>query len=113
MPRQDKLWEFDRNGPSMKHDWRKELELYVQTPLQRTLLALGPKATVRYWGCGGQAATEDGESVDLVYAISYDDALGEKTFFANLGLERLRLDGGRADWQLIHAEAGNVTPPGW
>ncbi len=108
-PRNDKLWAFYRDNPR----WKKEIEVYVQTPLQRALLALGPKAKVRYYGCGGQAASEDAEIVDLVYAITYEDPEGEKTFFANLGLERLRVDEGRADWRLVHAEAGNITPPGW
>lgn len=108
-PRNDALWDVYRNNPR----WRKELRLYVQAPLQRTLLALGPKATARYWGCGGQVAADGAEMVELVYAITYDDPPGKKTFFANLGLERLRLENGQADWRLIHAEAANAAPPGW
>ena len=84
----------------------------MQTPLQRTLLALGSTATVRYYGCGGQTATDETEIVDLVYAITYEDPQGKKTFFANLGLERLRVDERRADWRLVHAEAGNIPLPG-
>jgi hypothetical protein len=109
-PRNDELWDFYRNSPES----RKELEVYVQAPLQRTLLALGPKAVVQYYGCGGQDVAENAAIVDLVYAISYDDPpQGKKTFFANLGLERLRLDDGRAGWRLVHADAGNVKLPGW
>ena len=85
----------------------------MQTPLQRTLLALGPKATVRYYGCGGQAATEEAEIVDLVYAITYDDPQGKRPSSPTWGWSASAVDDGRADWQLIHAEAGNVPLPGW
>ena len=88
----------------------KELRLYVQAPLQRTLLALGPRRR-RDTGAAEARSPPTAEMVELVYAITYDDPPGKKTFFANLGLERLRLENGQADWRLIHAEAANAAPP--
>ena len=109
-PRNDKLWDFYRNSPR----WRKELELYVQTPLQRTLLALGPKATVRYYGCGGQVAADGRRDRGPGLRDQLRrPAQGKKTFFANLGLERLRLDNGRADLAPGPCRGRQRCPPGW
>jgi hypothetical protein len=44
-PLDDNLWAFYRNGPRS----REELEKYVSVPVVRKLLALGPKALVRFY----------------------------------------------------------------
>jgi hypothetical protein len=107
-PLDNSLWDWYRHNQR----WRLQLEKYVEAPLVRTLLALKTKAEVRYYYCAAQTTGEDGETVDLVYAVNYEDAEGQRTFFCNLGLERLHVDDGRVNWRLVHAEAG-FRPPGW
>jgi hypothetical protein len=107
-PLDQRLWYYYRRTPGS----RERLEKYVQDPLLRTLLALGPRADVRYYCCGSQGRREETETVDLIYAVSYDTPDGKQTFFANLGLERCQTGADRVNWRLAHAEGG-VRPPGW
>jgi hypothetical protein len=102
------LWAFYRNAPRV----RQELENYVKQPLVRTLLALGPKARVRFYETAGQARDNDNDRVDLLYAVTYDDAGETKSFFVLVRLERRKLTSGNAGWRILGADGG-VKPEGW
>ena len=90
---------------------REALEKYVKTPLVRTLLALGPKATVRYYGSPRQESTDEGDMVDLTYAISFAQPEGQTTLFAELGLAHVKLEHGQIDWQVVRAETRGPEEP--
>ncbi len=80
------------------------MEDYLKTPLVQKLLALGPGAEVRYYGSGNQASSDEGEEVELIYAVTHAGPKGPTTFLAKLLLLRIKLDGGRANWELVNAE---------
>jgi hypothetical protein len=102
-PLDDRLWDFYRRSARR----RDELETYVNSPLVRTLLALGPKAEVRYYSSLHEDLGGEGETIDLIYAVSYDAPEGKTTFFVDLELKRIKVEGGRASWQLSHADVAN------
>ena len=99
-PLDDRLWGFYGEAPR----WRARLEEYVARPLVRTLLALGPKAQVRYYTTYAEKHAGGEEVYWIVYAVTFDDAGKKKTFFARLQLQRWTLDDGRANWQVVEAE---------
>ena len=72
-------------------------------PLVEKLLALGPKANVRYYGSGPEETTDQAEMVDLIYEITYAQPGGQTTLFARLTLAHVKLEHGHVDWQLAHA----------
>jgi hypothetical protein len=108
------LWEFYRQGPR----WYEELGAYVAQPAIRTLLALGPKAEVRFYHIAQHDRQDERDVVEPIYAVTYLDGRQKKTFFVLLSLERQRYrssDGdrlrlGHADWR-IHRVDGGVRPP--
>lgn len=110
------LWEFYTQGPR----WRHELDDYVAQPAVRTLLALGPRADVRFYQIDNQDRERDHDLVSPVFAVTFDEAGRKKTFFVRLKLERMRLttrDAQKrtiafADWR-IHMAEGGVRPAGW
>jgi hypothetical protein len=101
-PWDEKLWEAYRQSPR----WRGDLEYYVSQPLVRALLALGHQAKVRYYQSAAQAKTDWGDSVSLIYAVTYEEDGGKKTFFVRLELERLQDDLGGSNFRLARAEGG-------
>ena len=107
-PLDDRLWAVYRNAPRL----RQELENYVKSPLVRTLLALGPKAQVRFYETAAQARDNDNDQVDQVYAVTYEEGSERKSFFVLVRMTRLKLRGGGADWRIVQTEGG-YRPPGW
>jgi hypothetical protein len=107
-PLDERLWAVYRETPR----WRDALVKYVAQPLPRTLLALGPKATVRYCECPDQGEADDKPWVQLLYAVTYDEGAGPTTFFVSVSLERTRTLDGRANWHISQA-LGGVRPEGW
>ncbi len=106
-PLDERLWDFYGEGPR----WRAKLEGYVADPLIRTLLELGKDARVRYYKTSGQTHDAQLDEVAQIYAVTYDDAGGKKTFFVGVELQRHRLESGQANWQVASAESG-VRPAG-
>jgi hypothetical protein len=96
----DQLADHYRRNPRR----RETMETYLQTPLVRKLLALGPGARVRYDGCDNQSSSDEGEQVELIYAVIPAGGNGQTTFLVRLELARLKLESGRANWQLVNAE---------
>jgi hypothetical protein len=108
-PMDEELRDFYRRNAHA----RERLDNYVALPLVRKLLAIGKRqdAQVRYDRSGFQGADDEGENVDLIYAVSVERPEGKETFFVELGLARIKLDAGQANWQLARAEI--VGPEGW
>jgi hypothetical protein len=99
-PLDDDLWRY--YGRSIR--LRRSLEEYVQTPLVRTLLALGPRAVVRFYKNGSQSQEDYGDLVEHVYAVTYEEQ-GEKTsFLVAVQSLRTKLDDGKAGWQIMSTE---------
>ena len=107
-PLDDNLWAFYRNGPRVRED----MEGYVKSPLVRTLLALGPKAQVRFYQTTDQARDNGNDQVAQCYAVTYDEGGERKSFFVLVRMIRLKLKDGGAGWRITQAEGG-VRPEGW
>jgi hypothetical protein len=107
-PLDENLWAVYRAVPRL----REELENYVNAPLTRTLLALGPKARVRFYQAADQAHQNDMNRVDQWYAVTYEEEGERKSFFVRVGAMRTKLKGGRAGWRIV-LTAGGGRPDGW
>ena len=99
-PLDEQLGDFYRRNPH-RHE---SLDDYLQTPLVRKLLALGPAAEARCQASEHQVSSDEGEAVELLYAVTHSGRDGPTTLLVNLGLTRFKLDNGRANWQVTHAE---------
>ncbi len=83
-PFDELLWTFYRGNAEVKG----ELELFVQHPLIRTLLALGSRADVRFYKTSTVATEGTRGLVHYYYTVTYPDTDGKKTFFVSLLMER-------------------------
>lgn len=104
-PLDKNLWTFYRNNPKE----RERLEDYVKSPLVRTLLALGPKAQVRFDRTVGQARSSNNDQVEQLYAVTYEEENEKKTFFVLVRSVRSKLSEGGAGWRIAAAD-GPVHP---
>lgn len=104
----ERLWAYYRNNPKARQD----LETYVKSPLVRTLLALGPKAQVRFYQNAGQVHDNDNDQVEQLYAITYEEDNERKSFFVLVRMARRKLSNGNAGWRILQTEGG-VKPEGW
>jgi len=80
------VWEYYRTGPR----WSEGLEKYVapaeegESPnLVRTLLALGPHATARYYEYAGEYQQQGKQVVNLIYAVTFEQPAGRAEPRAN------------------------------
>jgi hypothetical protein len=106
-PTDDTLWGFYRDGPR----WHRQLLTYVEQPLVRTLVALGPNALVRYYATDGQTSDGERDILTQAFAVTLDDAGQRKTFFVGLTLHRHHLDDGQAAWKIFDMHT-TFKPPG-
>jgi hypothetical protein len=108
-PLGENLWAYYRNEARA----RMGLENYVQSPLVRTLLALGSsRAMVRFYETTGQSQLGNDDVVDSVFAVTYEDEGEKRSFFVSLKAARMKLADGSADWRLLTTDGG-VKPKGW
>jgi hypothetical protein len=108
-PLDDQLWDFYRNDDRQ----RKGLESYVKDPLVRTLLALGPKAQVRFYDTVDQICDSDeGDVVIQCYAVTYEEEGEKKSFFVTVNMLRRKFDTGEIGWRMGQT-LGGVRPEGW
>ena len=105
-PLDEHLWGYYRNNPHA----RQTLEGYVKQPLVRTLLALGPRAVVRFYTVANQVHENNDDVVELVYAVTYEEEGEKKSFFVDIQTLRTKLADGSAGWQILQT-AGGVRPP--
>jgi len=103
-----RLWAFYRSDPRL----RQQLEGYVQIPLVHTLLSLGPKAEVRFYETGSQTHENNSDTVEQLYAVTYEEEGEKKSFFVAVEMVRQKLPTGEASWRILQAN-GPVRPEGW
>jgi hypothetical protein len=107
-PLGENLWAYYRSNARS----RKGLEGYVQSPLVRTLLALGPRAMVRFYETAGQTHDGNDDFVESVFAVTYEEEGEKKSFFVTVQAMRTRLADGSAEWRILQA-GGGARPQGW
>jgi hypothetical protein len=107
-PRGQPLWQHYRQVAQAAG----ELRSYVDQPTVRTLLALSTKVRVRYYETVDQGRDDSRDWVALIYAVTYDEGEGPKTFFIELLVDRDSLEPGTADWRIARINGG-VRPAGW
>jgi hypothetical protein len=91
MPLDDRLWSRFRQDKELGSELRK----FVRDPTVRTLLALGPRADVRFYKTGAVATEGPRAVVSLYYTVTIpnDQKPNDKTtFFLNVILERKSVD---------------------
>jgi hypothetical protein len=98
------VWGSYRDSPRS----RKALEDYVQMPLVRTLLALGPRATTRFYDNASQSQIDgDNDLVEQVYAVTYEEEGEKRSLLVAVQAMRTRFDDGTADWRIVSANLAN------
>ena len=107
-PLDERLWAYYRGEP----DLPEKLRDYVESPLVRTLLALGPKAQVRFYQTAGQKHDDNDDRVGQLYAVTYEDGGERKSFFVLVEMVRKKLRDGTAGWRIRYTKGG-VRPEGW
>jgi hypothetical protein len=107
-PLDDRLWGVYNNDDKQ----RKGLENFVAMPVVRTLLALGPQASVRFYETAEQKQLDDNDEVTGLFAVTYDDAGEKKSFFVKVQMVRQPLPTGGTGWRIFAVEGG-VKPAGW
>jgi hypothetical protein len=101
----DQLWDAYRDEMA-----RSMLRQFVARPEVRTLLALGDKATVRFYATESQWRDGERDQVYQTFAVTFPDSDGLKTFFIGLLLQRqVDLPTGHAYWHIART-AGGVKP---
>jgi hypothetical protein len=99
-PLDDRLLDTYRKGIRSQ----EKLKAMVEQPWVRKLLDLGPQAQVRYYGSADQEQQDDRDSVELIYAVSYEERGEPKTFFIDMLLWRVAAEGYHANWQVARVE---------
>jgi hypothetical protein len=107
-PLDDRLWDYYRRVPQQ----RAALKGFVAVPAVRTLLALGPKAQVRFYGTESQGRKDDNDLVSQYYAVTYEEEGERKSFFVLVHMMRQKFGHGQAGWRILSVEGG-VRPEGW
>ena len=80
----EQLWGFYRNNQKM----RQGLENFVKAPVVRTLLALGPQASIRFYETIDQEGDEGNRDiVKQRYAVTYEEEGEKKTFFVDVQID--------------------------
>ncbi|RMF87459.1 MAG: hypothetical protein D6741_20545 [Planctomycetota bacterium] len=92
---------------------RQSLQSFLENDGVLALIALGDKATVRYYETPAIWEDANGWHIVEMFAVTYDDPEDgkKKTFFLSITLQRLTLPTvGLSDWLVIDTE-GAVCPP--
>jgi hypothetical protein len=102
------LWSYYRNTK----DLPEQLGRYANGPVVRTLLALGPRARVRFYQTVSQDHMSRADVVQLCYAVTFEEHDEKTSFFVLLHLRRDQFSSGRAGWSITQAQGG-YRPEGW
>jgi hypothetical protein len=109
-PLDDQLWQTYRNSSSDAEALRK----YVRDPVVAALLALGDSATARFYETKEVTRVgEIGNSVEHVFAVTYQDEGSPRTFFVNMSLGRDFEPYKGATSLRVYGANGGVTPKQW
>jgi len=105
-PLDDALWESYQGS----REGRMDIDMFINGAEVRALLALGDKATVRYYDTESQWTEGDRDRVYQTFAVTFPDSDGLKTFFVGVLLDRiLHPPTGHAYWQVART-FGGVRP---
>ncbi len=105
-PLDDSLWQVYYEGS----DLRQMLEDFLNDKTVRTLMALGDKASIRYYDTEAQEGGRESDILDQSFAVTYASPDGPATFFVGVRLERSRpRDSDRAFWRVI-SHRGGIRP---
>jgi len=107
-------------GPGQEPDSPQESDAdrFVKHDLVKTLLALGPRAQVRFYQTADVTREQGADSCAVVFAVTYDGAAvpggtpERTTFFAALTVRRQRTLTSDIIWK-VYGVSGGVRPPGW
>ncbi len=111
-PFDDNLWTYYRNDGEARDNLKK----FVRDPLVRTLLALGPKADVRFYRTAGVATDGDRGVVIYDYSVTYPVDNGKQgsgakqTFFVTVSVERKPTKRPDVNPWRVYGYAGGTAP---
>jgi hypothetical protein len=83
-PFDELMWTYFRNDNEAK----AQLRVFVATPVVRTILAIGPRADIRFYKTRSVATEGSRGLVSYYYTVTYPDGDGKKTFFVDVLMER-------------------------
>jgi hypothetical protein len=83
-----------------------EVDRFAMTPVAKVLLQMGPRAQVRFFRPVAQERQGHVNTVDLMYAVTYDDAGERKSFFVIVKLQRRELSSGEFEWRVTQTVGG-------
>ena len=84
---------------------------FVKTPVV-LISGDGTARQVRFYEPVSQSREGKTEMVELMYAVTFDDAGQRKSFFVNVTLCRKTFTSGETDWRVYQTVSG-VQPKGW
>ncbi len=107
-PLDESLWDFYRE----RSDWATKLREYTNTPIVRTLLALGDRAEARLHKRLGVAVYPRADAVVDQFAVTYEEDGVKKSFFLVLFLERhFNAFVGRGQWRITNMVVQGIESP--
>jgi hypothetical protein len=98
-PLDDRLCDFYRNDAAE----RENLEGFVKTELVRKLLALGPKAMVRYHETVEQAQLKKYDMAIQLYAVTFEEQGERKSFFVKMAMVCEVQPAVEPSWRVVYA----------
>ena len=101
------IWEFYCSSKK----WHKSLELYLDRPVVKTLLALGKKATVRPYATEAVDTRAIQNLVVQLYSVTFEQDGRRTTFLVRLVLRRSPNDTTGGGWRIVNLEGG--VRPEW
>ncbi|NLE37506.1 MAG: hypothetical protein GX621_05715 [Pirellulaceae bacterium] len=102
-PSSEDAWAPYRRDPKLY----EELKKYLSEKLPRVLLALGERATVRYYATETIDSTRGDEVVVMLFVVTFDGDDGKKSFLVRLGAARVKTEmEGRLPWRIFRIEGG-------
>ncbi len=109
-PLNEDLWEFYRE----RSDWADDLREYANTPVVRTLLALGDRANVRLYDRHGVVVQPRTDGTIDQFAVTYEDEGVKKSFFLYVFLKRhYNSFAQRGQWKIDEIQVRkNIEPTG-
>ena len=101
----DTLWDY--YGSAKEN--REQLESFVASPVPRFVLEQGEKCQVRFYDVNRVATSSAGDTIELVYAVTYPDGPGKKSFFVNVTVDRRSAKAGEIAWR-VASNLGGFQP---
>jgi hypothetical protein len=102
LPLDGKLAAYYRDNATPHEDLKK----YVASSPVDTLLALGPKAQMRFYQTADQGKINGNEAVGQWYNVSYEEDGEKKSFFVLVKTLRAKLPNGQSGWRIAQVVSG-------